>query len=156
MSEIKIIEGNLQAQGLKFALVAARFNDFIVKQLISGAIDSLCRHGCDKNNLTVVKVPGAFEIPKATKTLANSQQYDGIICLGAVIRGSTPHFDFVANEVMKGLAYIDLEHKTPIGMGILTTDSIEQAVERAGTKAGNKGADAANACLEMVQLLKKF
>ena len=151
----KIIEGNLDAKNLKFALVASRFNDFIVTQLVSGAVDTLCRHGCSKKDLTIVKVPGAFEIVKAAKMLAKNQKYDGIVCLGAVIRGATPHFDFVASEVIKGLAQIDMEYDTPIGLGILTTDNIEQAIERAGTKAGNKGAEAANACLEMAQLLQK-
>jgi 6,7-dimethyl-8-ribityllumazine synthase len=156
MTEIKTIEGHLQADGLKFAIVASRFNDLIVRRLIDGAIDFLIRHGADKNNLTLLRVPGAFEIPKAVKFLAQSNNYDGIICLGALIRGDTPHFDLLANETVKGLAHIDLEFKTPIGLGILTTDSIEQAIERAGTKAGNKGAEAANACLEMAQVLKKI
>lgn len=152
MSEIKIIEGSLQAKGLTFAIVASRFNDFIVKHLVSGAIDTLHRHGCDKSDIVVVKVPGAFEIPKVAKMLARSEKYDGIICLGAVIRGATPHFDFIANEAVKGLAQVDFEYDTPISMGILTTDSIEQAIERAGTKAGNKGAEAASSCLEMARL----
>ena len=156
MTEIKTIEGDLQASGLKFAIVASRFNDFVVSRLISGAIDSLTRHGAKQNDLTIVRVPGAFEIPKAAKLLAKSKQYHGIVCLGTVIRGATPHFDFLSMEAIKGLAQIDLEYEAPIGLGILTTDTIEQAIERAGSKAGNKGVEAANSCLEMAQLITKL
>lgn len=156
MSEIKTINGELRADGLKFAIVASRFNDFIVNRLIDGAVDFLIRHGADKNDLLIVKVPGAFEIPKTAKFMAESEKYNGVICLGALIRGATPHFDVLANETTKGLAQIDLASKTPIGFGILTVDTIEQAVERAGTKAGNKGAEAAAACLEMAQVLRKL
>ncbi len=156
MLEIKTIEGKLHAEQLKFAIVASRFNEFIVSRLIGGTVDFLVRHGAEKDNLTLVHVPGAFEIPKMTRVLAKSGKYDGIICLGAIIRGATPHFEILANETVKGLSQVDLEYDTPIGLGILTTDTIEQAIERAGTKAGNKGAQAAAACLEMVRVLKQI
>jgi 6,7-dimethyl-8-ribityllumazine synthase len=156
MQQIKTIEGKLQAEGLRFALIASRFNDFIVSRLIDGAVDFLTRHGADKDNLTLIRVPGSFEISKTARFLADSKKYDGIICLGAIIRGATTHFDLLANETMKGLAKIDLEHNTPIGFGIITADTLEQAIERAGTKAGNKGAEAASACLEMVQVMRQI
>ena len=156
MTKIRTIEGNLQADGFKFAIVASRFNDLIVRRLIDGAIDCLVRHGAQLDNLTLLRVPGAFEIPKIAKFVAQSEKYDGIICVGAIIRGDTPHFDLLSNETIKGLAQTDLAYKTPIGQGILTTDTIEQAIERAGTKAGNKGAEAASACLEMVQVMQKL
>ena len=156
MKTITTIEGKLQAEGLTFALIASRFNDFIVSRLVDGATDFLVRHGADKNNLTLIKVPGAFEISKIASVLAQAKKYDGIICLGALIRGATPHFDLLANETIKGLAKIDLEHNTPIGFGIITADTLEQAIERAGSKAGNKGAEAASACLEMVQVMRQI
>jgi 6,7-dimethyl-8-ribityllumazine synthase len=156
MPHITTIEGQLVAKGLKFALVAGRFNDFITERLVGGAVDYLTRHGGDRADLTVVRVPGAFEIPLAAKKLAASGKYAGVICLGAVIRGATPHFDFVASECAKGLAHVMLETNVPIGFGVLTTDNIEQAIERAGSKAGNKGVDAAAAVLEMVRVLEQL
>ncbi len=156
MPHIITIEGQLAAKGLKFALVAGRFNDFITERLVGGAVDYLTRHGGDKADLTLVRVPGAFEIPLAAKKLAASGKYNGVICLGAVIRGSTPHFDFVANECAKGLAQVMLESGVPVGFGVLTTDTLEQAIERAGSKAGNKGVEAAAAVLEMVRVLEQL
>ena len=154
MNQIKTIEGHFNAADLKFAILAARFNDLIVERLISGAVDYLIRHGASEENLTIVRVPGAFEMPVVCKKLAASGNYDGIVALGAVIRGGTPHFDFVANEATKGLAPVSLESGVPVGFGLLTTDNIEQAIERAGTKAGNKGVEAAAALLETVRVLK--
>lgn len=156
MNEVKTFDGHLKDNGYKFAIVASRFNDFIVKNLIDGAIDALLRHGAAKNNLEIYKVPGAFEIPQITNIVAKSKKYDGIICLGCLIRGSTIHFELLANETMKSLTQVNLEHNIPIGFGILATDTIDQAIERAGTKAGNKGAEAALACLELVQLTKNL
>lgn len=156
MSQIKTIEGKFDAQGLSFAIVACRFNDFIVDKLVSGAVDYLSRHGAAKENLTLVRIPGAFEMPLAARKLAADGKYDAVICLGAVIRGATPHFDFVANEMAKGIAQAMLDTGVPIGFGMLTTDSLEQAIERAGSKAGNKGADAASATLEMVRVLEQL
>ena len=152
----KIIEGKLNAQGMSFALVVGRFNDFISSKLMEGAIDTLVRHGADDEAISVAWVPGAFEIPVVAKRLAASRRYDAVITLGAVIRGSTPHFDYVASEVSKGVALVGMETGVPVIFGVLTTDSIEQAIERAGTKAGNKGADAAMAAMEMVSLLKQL
>jgi 6,7-dimethyl-8-ribityllumazine synthase len=152
----KILEGVLQAQGMKFALVVGRFNDFIGGKLLEGALDTLRRHGAAKDAATVAWVPGAFEIPLAAKRLAMSGKYDAVITLGAVIRGSTPHFDYVAAEVSKGVAQAGLDTGVPVIFGVLTTDTIEQAIERAGTKAGNKGAVAALAAVEMVDLLRKI
>ena len=148
----KIIEGNLLAQGKRFALVVGRFNDFISEKLLSGALDALTRSGADANAIDIVKVPGAFEIPLAAKKLAK-QKYDAIICLGAVIRGSTPHFDYVSAEVSKGIATVSLDAEVPVIFGVITTDTIEQAIERAGTKAGNKGWSAAIAAIEMANLM---
>ncbi len=156
MNEIRTIEGQLDAKGLKFALIASRFNDFIVDRLISGAVDYLVRHGADRNNLELVRIPGAFEMPLVAKKLAASGKYDAVICLGAVIRGSTPHFDYVAAEVSKGIASVMLETGVPMGFGVLTTDTLEQAVERAGSKAGNKGVEAAGAALESVRVLEQL
>ncbi|MCW9014960.1 MAG: 6,7-dimethyl-8-ribityllumazine synthase [Gammaproteobacteria bacterium] len=156
MSEVKTIEGELQYSEGKFAIVVARFNGFIVDSLQAGALDAFKRHGVPVENITVVKVPGAYEMPFATQRLAQSDKYDAIIGLGAVIRGSTPHFDFVAGEASKGMASVGLDHNLPIIFGVLTTDTIEQAIERAGTKAGNKGAEAAITALEMVNLFKKI
>ena len=155
MSE-KLIEGSMQYSKGSFAIVVARFNGFIVESLLAGAIDTLKRHGVDESNITVVKVPGAFEVPVAVQRLAQSGNYSAIIALGAVIRGATPHFDIVANESAKGLSAIALDHGLPVINGILTTDSIEQTIERAGTKAGNKGAEAAAAAIEMTNLFLQF
>jgi len=156
MSDIKILEGELQYSEGSFVIVSARFNSFIVDSLESGAIDALKRHGVAESNITVVKVPGAYEMPLAIQHLAQSDNYDAIIGLGAVIRGSTPHFDFVAGEASKGMATVSLDNNIPVINGVLTTNTIEQAIERAGTKAGNKGAEAAISALEMVNLLKKI
>jgi 6,7-dimethyl-8-ribityllumazine synthase len=153
---MNIIEGKLSAEGLKFCIIVGRFNSFITERLLEGAIDCILRHGGSKENIEIVKVPGSFEIPLTAKKLAKSGKYDAIICLGAVIRGSTPHFDYVANEVTKGIAQVSLETEVPISYGILTTDTIEQAVERAGTKMGNKGFDAAMVAIEMANVLKSI
>ena len=149
----EFIEGNLDAKGFRFGLIVSRFNSFICERLLEGAIDTLVRHGADKDQLTVVRVPGAFEIPLITKKMANSGKYDAVICLGAVIRGGTPHFEYVSSEVTKGVASVSLESGLPVAFGVLTTDSVEQAIERAGTKAGNKGAEAAMSAIEMVNLM---
>ena len=151
---MKKIEGALTAQGQKIGIVASRFNDFIVNHLISGAEDSFVRHGGNTDDLTLALVPGAFEIPLTAQKMAESGKYDAVVCLGAVIRGATPHFDMVANESAKGIAMAAMKSQVPVLNGILTTDSIEQAVERAGTKAGNKGADAMLSAIEMVNLTK--
>ena len=156
MPHITTIEGQLVAKGLTFALVAGRFNDFITERLIGGAVDYLTRHGAERADLTLVKVPGAFEIPLAAKKLAASGKYQGVICLGAVIRGATPHFEYVANECVKGLAHVMLETNVPVGFGVLTVDTLEQAIERARSKAGNKGVEAAAAVLEMVRVLEQL
>lgn len=156
MTGIKVIEGELQLSGGRFALVVGRFNSFITDHLQGGAVDALIRHGAQADNLEIVKVPGSYEIPLVAKKLAHSGRYDAIICLGAVIRGGTPHFDYVAGEAAKGIAQVSMESGIPVIFGILTTDSIEQAIERAGTKAGNKGVDAAMTAIEMVNLLKKL
>jgi 6,7-dimethyl-8-ribityllumazine synthase len=153
---MNIIEGKLSAEGLKFGIVVGRFNSFITERLLEGAIDCILRHGGSKENIEIVKVPGSFEIPLTAKKLAKSGKYDAVICLGAVIRGSTPHFDYVANEVTKGIAQVSLETEIPISYGILTTDTIEQAIERAGTKMGNKGFDAAMVAIEMANILKSI
>jgi len=153
---MNIIEGKLSAEGLKFGIIVGRFNSFITERLLEGAIDCILRHGGSKENIEIVKVPGSFEIPLTAKKLAKSGKYDAVICLGAVIRGSTPHFDYVANEVTKGIAQVSLETEIPISYGILTTDTIEQAVERAGTKMGNKGFDAAMVAIEMANVLKSI
>ena len=150
------INGNLIAKGRNFALVVSRFNDFICARLLDGAVDCFVRHGGAEENLTVVRVPGAFEIPLTAAKLAKSGKYDGVICLGAVIRGSTPHFDYVASEAAKGVAHAAMASEIPVIFGILTTDSIEQAVERAGTKAGNKGWDAVISAMEMADLFDKL
>ena len=150
------IIGNLQGKDRRFAIVVSRFNDFISARLLDGAVDCFNRHGGSTENLTVVRVPGAFEIPITAVKLAKSGKYDGVICLGAVIRGSTPHFDYVASESAKGIAHAALASETPVIFGVLTTDSIEQAVERAGTKAGNKGWDAMMSAMEMADLFVKL
>ena len=156
MQHISTIEGQMTAKGLSFAILAARFNDTIVDRLIGGAVDYLTRHGADLADLTLVRVPGAFEMPLAAKKLAASGKYSAVVCLGAVVRGHTPHFDFVAGECTKGLAQISLETGVPVGFGLLTTDNLEQAIERAGTKAGNKGVDAAAAALELCRVLEQI
>jgi len=153
---MKVYEGKLLAHGLKFAIVVSRFNDFICNRLLGGAMDALTRSGAESDDIEVFKVPGAFEIPLVAKKLAMSGKYDAVICLGAVIRGSTPHFDYVANEVSKGIAAVSLETTVPVAFGVLTTDTLEQAIERAGSKAGNKGWDAAMAAIEMANLLKQI
>jgi len=150
------INGNLQAGDRRFALVVSRFNDFITSRLLDGALDCFSRHGGAVENLTVVRVPGAFEIPVTASKLARSKKYDGVICLGAVIRGSTPHFDYIAAEAAKGVAHAAIASEIPVIFGILTTDTIEQAVERAGTKAGNKGWDAMMSAMEMADLFGKL
>ena len=153
---MKVLEGKLTAEGLRIGIVAARFNEFITNKLVSGAIDALTRHGALEENMTMAWVPGAFEIPLAAQKMANSGKFDAVICLGAVIRGSTPHFDYVSNEVTKGVAHVGLQTGVPTVFGVLTTDTIEQAIERAGTKAGNKGFDAAMTAIEMANLLKSW
>ena len=150
------IEGNLKADGKKFAIVISRFNSFISEKLLEGALDSLLRSGANDKDIDVARVPGAFEIPLVTKKMASSGKYDAVICLGAVIRGATPHFDVVVNEVSKGAAHVGLESGVPVLFGVLTTDSIEQAIERSGTKAGNKGAEVAIAAIEMANLVAKL
>ena len=152
----KVIEGRMDASNLSFAILATRFNDFIVDRLIGGAVDYLVRHGGDAGRITIVRIPGAFEMPVACRKLAKSGDYDGIIALGAVIRGATPHFDYVAGEATKGLAQVQLETGVPVGFGLLTTDTIDQAIERAGSKAGNKGAESAAAVLETVRVLEQL
>ena len=152
----KTLEGKISAEGYRFGLVVSRFNDFISSKLVEGAVDALKRHGAAEEQLLLVKVPGAFEIPLAAKKLAESGKVDAVICLGAVIRGSTPHFDYVAAEVSKGIAMVALDAKMPVAFGVLTTDNLEQAIERAGTKSGNKGWDAAVAAMEMVNLFKQL
>lgn len=153
---MKIIQGNLIAQNLKFSIVASRFNDFITGKLLDGAVDAILRHGGNKESIDVVWVPGAFEIPLAAKKLAKSNRFDAIICIGAVIRGSTPHFDYVSGEVSKGIAKVSQESEVPVIFGVLTTDNIEQAIERAGTKSGNKGYYAAVSAIEMANLIKQI
>ena len=153
---MKTIEGKLIATGLKVGIVASRFNEFITAKLLGGAEDSFIRHGGDADDLEVAWVPGAFEIPLIAQKMAASKKYDAVVCLGAVIRGSTPHFDMVANESVKGIAQAGLQNGMPVIYGVLTTDSIEQAIERAGTKAGNKGFDAMTAAIEMANLVQQF
>jgi 6,7-dimethyl-8-ribityllumazine synthase len=150
----KSIEGKLDAKGFKIGIVVSRFNSFISERLLEGAMDTLIRHGADQKDIDVVRVPGAFEIPLVVKKMAASERYDGVICLGAVIRGATPHFDYVCAEVSKGIAAVSLDSGKPVGFGVLTTDNIEQAIERAGSKVGNKGAESAMAVIEMLNLFK--
>ena len=156
MDRITTIEGDLNARDLRVTIVAARFNEFIVESLIKGAVHCLTQHGANESAIELIRVPGAYEMPLAVDKVAASRRADGIIALGAVIRGSTPHFDYVSGECMRGVAASAKEHGIPIGMGVLTTDTIEQAIERAGTKAGNKGEEAALAMLEMVNLIRKL
>jgi len=153
---VKVVEGNLIAKGKKFVIVASRFNDFITKELIAGCTDTLVRHGADDKDLVLTWVPGAFEIPLVAQRLAKSRVYDAVICLGTVIRGSTPHFDYIASEVAKGIARVSQDTALPVIFGIITADTIEQAVERAGTKEGNKGRDAALSAIEMANLLTQI
>jgi len=153
---VKTIEGDLIAKGKKFGIVASRFNDFITKELISGCLDTLVRHGAEEKDLTVTWVPGAFEISVVAQRLAKNKSYDAIICLGTVIRGATPHFDYIASEVAKGIARVSQDTGLPVIFGVITADTIEQAVERAGTKDGNKGRDAALSAIEMANLLEKI
>ncbi len=153
---IKTIDGQLSAKDLKVAIVASRFNAFIVDRLVDGAVDTLVRSGASDADLTVVRCPGAFEIPQVARRVLETGAYDAIICLGCVIRGATPHFDYVAGEAAKGIGQLGMSAKVPVVFGVLTVDTIEQAVERAGTKAGNKGADAAMAAIEMVSLFKQL
>jgi len=152
----RVTEGKLNAQGLKFALVVSRFNDFICEHLLSGALDVLIRNGAADGDIEVFKVPGAFEIPQVAKKAALSKKFDAVICLGAVIRGATPHFEYIASEVSKGVAMIGLEGEVPVTFGVLTTDNLEQAIERAGTKSGNKGWDAALSAIEMANLYREM
>jgi len=156
MDKVKIIEGDHVARDARFTIVASRFNDFIVESLIKGAVECLCRHGASETDIELVRVPGAYEMPLAVEKVASQRRCDGIVALGAVIRGATPHFDYVAAECTSGVAAISRQHGMPIGIGVLTTDTIEQAIERAGTKAGNKGEQAALAVIEMVNLLRKL
>ena len=156
MSAVKIIEGNFSAQGGKYCVVASRFNSFIVEQLENGAIDALVRHGVDKDDITLVKAPGAFELPMVVQRLAATKKYDAIIAVGAVIRGATPHFEYVSNECVKGIAQVSMQYDIPVSFGVLTVDTIEQAIERAGTKAGNNGAAAALSAIEMVSLFNNL
>ncbi|PKQ61410.1 6,7-dimethyl-8-ribityllumazine synthase [Labilibaculum filiforme] len=153
---MNIIEGKLIAKDLKFGIVAGRFNEFIGGKLLAGALDAINRHGASTDDVDVAWVPGAFEIPLIAKKMAKSGKYDAVICLGAVIKGSTPHFEYVSGEVTKGVASVSLDTEVPVIFGVLTTDSIEQAIERAGTKAGNKGFEAAVSAIEMANLLKQF
>lgn len=153
---MNIFEGNLISEGLKYGIIVGRFNEFITGKLLSGAIDGLKRHGAKEDEIDIVWVPGAFEVPLISKKLAKSKKYDGIICLGTVIRGTTSHYDYVCQEVSKGVASVSLESEVPVIFGVLTTDTIEQAIERAGTKAGNKGYDAAVTAIEMANLIKRI
>ena len=152
----KIIEAGLQAQGKKFGIIASRFNDFITGRLVEGALDALIRSGAADKDITILKVPGAFEIPQAAKKMLNQREYDAIICLGAIIRGATSHYDYVCAEVSKGIASVSLDTEVPVMFGILTTETIEQAIERAGSKSGNKGYEAAMAAIEMANLFKEL
>lgn len=153
---MKTYEGKLIAEGLKFGIVVARFNEFITGKLVGGALDALNRHGASEEDIELVWVPGAFEIPLAAQKLAESKRYDAVICLGAVIRGATPHFEFVSAEVSKGVASVGLATRTPVTFGVLTTDTLDQAIERAGSKSGNKGYDAAVTAIETANLLKQL
>lgn len=153
---VKTIEGQLIAKGKRFALIVSRFNDFISKRLLEAAMDTLIRHGASKDDLEVVWVPGAFEIALAASRMAKNKKYDALICLGAIIRGSTPHFDYIANETAKGIAHVNLASGKPVAFGVITADNLEQAIERAGTKQGNKGKDAALSAIEMANLSDKI
>jgi 6,7-dimethyl-8-ribityllumazine synthase len=150
----KIIEGKLDAKGFRFGIVVSRFNSFISDRLVEGALDALVRHGAEADSVQIVRVPGAYEIPMTAKKMVETARYDAVVCLGAVIRGATPHFDYVSAEVSKGIAAVSLDSGVPVTFGVLTTDNLEQAIERAGSKAGNKGFDAAVSAIEMVNLFK--
>ncbi len=154
--QIKQIEGSLNAKDTRFALVVSRFNDFIGQKLVEGAVDCICRHGGSEENITIVRCPGAFELPLVAKKIAVTGNYDAIIALGVIIRGSTPHFDVIAAEATKGIAQVSLDTMIPVSFGVLTTENLEQAIERAGTKAGNKGFDAAMTAIEMVNLYRQI
>lgn len=156
MNTHKTYEGHLHIQGARFCLVTSRFNSFIVDSLVSGAIDALVRHGARHEDIHIVKAPGAYELPLAVQKVAATGRYDAIVALGAVIRGGTPHFEYVAGECVKGISTVSLKHEIPVAFGVLTVDTIEQAIERAGTKAGNKGAEAALSAVEMVNLLREL
>jgi 6,7-dimethyl-8-ribityllumazine synthase len=153
---MKIIEGKLQAQGLKFGIVVSRFNEFITSKLLEGALDALIRHGASEKDIEIVRVPGSFEIPVVAKKMAQSKKFNAIICLGTLIRGATPHFDYIASEVSKGIALVSLETEIPVIFGIITSETIEQAIERAGSKSGNKGWDAAMVAIEMARLMEQI
>lgn len=156
MTTYKTLEGSLSASGIKFGLVISRFNHFLTDKLLTGALDCLNRHGCEQENITVARVPGSFEVPYAAQRMARSGSYDAVICLGAVVRGDTPHFDYIAAESAKGIARIAMETGLPVIYGMVTADTLEQAIERSGTKAGNKGWDAAMAAVEMVNLYRQI
>jgi 6,7-dimethyl-8-ribityllumazine synthase len=156
MSNVKKVEGDLVCRNTRFGIAVTRFNAFVVESLLAGALDTLKRHGAQDNELETVYVPGAYELPLVVKKMASSGNYDAIVALGCVIRGGTPHFEYVAGECVKGLSSVMLQHEVPVAFGVLTTDSIEQAIERAGTKAGNKGAEAAQSAIEMVNLLRNL
>ncbi len=156
MNKNKCFEGMLLGKGLKFGLVVSRFNEFITNKLLEGALDALKRHGVDENDIEVALVPGSFEIPLIAKKLAQSKRYDAVICLGTVVRGGTPHFDYISTEVTKGIAHVGLETGLPVVYGIITADTLEQAIERAGTKMGNRGSEAAKDAIEMANLLKSI
>lgn len=156
MSDMTVLEGRLDAAGMRFAIVVSRFNSFITERLLEGALDCLNRNGADNGQITLIRVPGAFEIPFAAAKAAQSGRFDGVICLGAVIRGATPHFDYVAAEVSKGIASAAMDSGLPIGFGVLTTDTVEQAIDRAGAKAGNKGWETAHSVIEMISLYQRF
>ncbi len=156
MLHVKTIEGQMQANDQKFTIIASRFNDFIVDRLIGGAVDYLLRHGAVRENITLIRVPGAFEMPLVAQKVARSGKADAIICVGAVIRGATPHFDYVCSEATKGIAHVSMDTGVPIGFGLLTTDSLEQSIERAGSKGGNKGVEAAAAALETLRVLQQI
>ena len=156
MTDVTMLEGEFRAEGARFAVVVSRFNSFVVENLLTGAMDALTRHGVARSDITVVRVPGAWEIPLTAQRLAATRRFDAIVAVGAVIRGGTPHFEYVAGETVKGLAQVTLAHGVPIGFGVLTVDSIEQAIERAGTKAGNKGFECGVGAIEMVNVLRQL
>lgn len=156
MSGYNIIEGKLDAKGLKTAVIASRFNDFVTAKLIEGAVDCLVRHGSGEKDITVIRVPGSFELPLAAKKAASSGKYDAVVCLGTLIRGQTPHFDYIAAEVTKGVAQVSLDTNMPVTFGVITADTLEQAIDRAGAKAGNKGFEAALGAVEMADLLRQI
>jgi 6,7-dimethyl-8-ribityllumazine synthase len=152
----KTVQGHLNSSGMRFGIVASRFNEFVTSRLLSGALDALERTGAEESNITVVRVPGSFEIPLAAKKLVQSRKYDAVICLGTLIRGETPHFEYISNEVAKGIGLVSLESGIPVAFGVLTAESVEQAVDRAGMKSGNKGFEAAMSAIEMANLIKQI